>query len=48
MLQKLPKTRDTVVGNENAEVLDGTAADEGTVSECFGYTDRSQSASAER
>ena len=48
MLQKLPKTRDTVVGNENAEVLDGTAADEGTVSEMLpDIQTESQSASAE-
>ena len=48
MLQKLPKTRDTVVGNQNAEVLDGTAADEGTVSEMLpDIQTESQSASAE-
>ena len=33
MLQKLPKTKDIAVDDENSEVLDGTVADEGTVPE---------------
>lgn len=33
MLQKLPKIKDTAVYNENSDVLDGTAADDGIVTE---------------
>ena len=41
MLQKLPKTKDIAVDDENSEVLDGTVADEGTVPEdTAGCSDR--------